>query len=147
MAQWRLHSKRKATGGLLRRRSKKKRYQRGSDFLPAHIGPAKVRELRTHGNNTMLRVLSAQTANVSVNGKARKAAITTVAENPADSQFVRRNIITKGAILLTELGRARVTGRPGRDGAVNAVIIDQAPKAPAGREEKAAKKSYSEPSK
>jgi len=39
--------------------------------------------------------------------------------------FVRRKIITKGAIIKTELGLAKVTSRPSQDGVVNAVLIEE----------------------
>ncbi|MCD6558125.1 MAG: 30S ribosomal protein S8e, partial [Candidatus Aenigmarchaeota archaeon] len=39
--------------------------------------------------------------------------------------FVRRNIITKGAIIMTEDGRAVVTNRPGQEGVINAKLIEE----------------------
>jgi small subunit ribosomal protein S8e len=36
------------------------------------------------------------------------------------------NVITKGAIIETEKGLAKVVSRPGQDGVVNAVLIEQA---------------------
>ena len=47
-----------------------------------------------------------------------------VIENSANPNYVRRNIITKGAIVETELGHAKVTSRPGQDGVVNGVIVE-----------------------
>jgi small subunit ribosomal protein S8e len=46
-----------------------------------------------------------------------------VVENQANPHFVRRNIVTKGAVVETELGRVRITSRTGQDGVVNAVLI------------------------
>ena len=46
-----------------------------------------------------------------------------VVDNPANRNFVRRNIITKGALIETALGKARVTSRPGQEGLVNAVLV------------------------
>ncbi|MCI4362340.1 MAG: 30S ribosomal protein S8e, partial [Thermoplasmata archaeon] len=43
--------------------------------------------------------------------------------------YVQRNIVTKGAILETELGLVRVRSRPGQDGVVNAVRIGEPAKA------------------
>ena len=57
-------------------------------------------------------------------GKSSKVKIKSVVENPADMHFVRRNIITKGAIIETEKGKAKVTSRPSQDGIVNAVLIE-----------------------
>ncbi|MBW3022802.1 30S ribosomal protein S8e, partial [Candidatus Woesearchaeota archaeon] len=52
-----------------------------------------------------------------------KAKIKTVADSPANKHYVRRNIITKGAIVETDKGKAKITSRPGQDGTVNAVLI------------------------
>jgi small subunit ribosomal protein S8e len=49
--------------------------------------------------------------------------IKTVTDNPADRHFVRRNIITKGSVIETSKGKARVTNRPGQEGMVTAVLI------------------------
>ena len=55
-------------------------------------------------------------------GKVQLSKVVTVKSNPANPNYVQRNIITKGAIVQTELGVARVTSRPGQDGVVNAVL-------------------------
>lgn len=125
ITKWYLPSKRKITGGIRNRNSKKKKYQRGRDFLPAHVGETKKKTLRTRGGGEKNVVLSANVANVMVNGKGQKAKILSVVQNMADSQFVRRNIITKGAVIETDLGKARVTSRPGQVGVVNAVLVEK----------------------
>jgi small subunit ribosomal protein S8e len=48
-----------------------------------------------------------------------------VSKNPANKDYERRGVITKGAILETELGLAKVLSRPGQDGVINAVLIKQ----------------------
>ncbi len=67
----------------------------------------------------------ADTANVydKKTKKFYKTKIKNVAENPANRHYVRRNIMTRGAIIETEKGKAVVTSRPGQDGTVNAVLI------------------------
>ena len=45
-------------------------------------------------------------------------------ENPANPNYVRRNLLTKGAIIKTELGNARILSRPGQDGTINAVLTE-----------------------
>jgi small subunit ribosomal protein S8e len=103
----------------------------GSEFIETKLGPPKRVEQRTYGRGRKFRLLSADIANVTdpKTGQAKQARILTVVENPADPHFVRRNVITKGAVIETELGRARVTSRPGQTGIVNAVLIE-AKKAP-----------------
>lgn len=125
MTQWQLRSNRKVTGGLLNRNSKKKKYQRGRDFLPTLIGDKKIKHKRVRGGGAKKIVLKANIANILIDGKAQKAKILNVKENKADAQFIRRNIITKGAIIDTDLGKAKVTSRPGQHGMVNAVLVKE----------------------
>ena len=125
MTKWKLPSRKKTTGGFVKRHGKKNRYQRGRDYLPTHIGEPKIKELRVRGGNKKLVALTTNFANVFADGKHQKTKIISVSANPADSQFVRRKIITKGAVIVTELGEARVTNRPGQEGTVNAVLIEK----------------------
>jgi small subunit ribosomal protein S8e len=46
-----------------------------------------------------------------------------VEENVANPNYVRRNLLTRGAVIRTETGRARIISRPGQDGVINAVLI------------------------
>ncbi len=118
-------SKRKHSGGRYRTRILKKMHELGR--LPTHtkVGETLHENIRTRGGNIKTRVIITNSANV-VNPKdksIKKVAIKTVLENPANRHFVRRNIITKGTVIETEAGRARVTSRPGQDGSVDAVLL------------------------
>lgn len=121
MAQWHRKSKRKATGALLNTHRKKKKYERGRDFLPANIGESRIVARKSKKRTA----LSIGEANILSNGKIQKTKILSVAENRADAQFIRRNILTKGAVVETELGKARITSRPGQHGIVNAVTVEK----------------------
>jgi len=81
--------------------------------------------LRTMGANRKLRMLSADTANLfdPKSKSYRQAKIKTITDNPANRHFIRRNIMTKGSVIDTEMGKAKITSRPGQDGVVNAVLI------------------------
>lgn len=81
--------------------------------------------IRTYGGNRKQRALRAQFASVSnpKTGETKRVRIETVTSNPANPNFVRRNTLTKGAIIRTELGQARIVSRPGQHGVVNAVLI------------------------
>ncbi|MEC7462313.1 MAG: 30S ribosomal protein S8e, partial [Candidatus Thermoplasmatota archaeon] len=46
-------------------------------------------------------------------------------ENSADPNYVRRNILKKGAIVETSIGRVRITSRPGMDGVISGVIVEE----------------------
>jgi small subunit ribosomal protein S8e len=70
--------------------------------------------------------MRANFANVTnlTNGETKKVKIETVEENGANPNYVRRNLLTKGAIVRTEIGRARIMSRPGQDGIINAVLLE-----------------------
>lgn len=122
--QWRIRTGRKKSGGLYNKASKKKRFQRARDFIPTVLGNPKRIKQRARGGNEKVLLVRTETANVVTKEGIKKAKIITVKENAANSQFIRRNIITKGAVIETELGKARVTSRPGQDGSVDAVLIE-----------------------
>jgi len=72
-----------------------------------------------------MRLLRCEFANVAdpKSGTIRTAKIISVMENHADTFYARRNIITKGAVIATEIGDVIVTSRPGQDGIVNARVL------------------------
>jgi len=123
MSQWNLKSNRKSTGALLTKHGKKTKAERNRDYLPTHIGAKKTKKIRTKGGGQKIVLKLADIANIIIDGKAQKAKIITVKENRADPHYVRRNIITKGAVIDTDLGKARVTSRPGQTGTINAILI------------------------
>lgn len=125
MTQWHLRSRRKPSGGLLKPNRKKKRRDRGRDFIPAKIGERKIKKKRARGGNEKLILLSDIYANVAIGNETKKVKILNVLSNPANPYLARQNVITKGCIIETELGKARVTSRPGQHGIVNAVLIEE----------------------
>lgn len=127
MALWHGEKGRKPTGGLIKIARKKRKHEIGS--LPTHtrIGKEKKKIVRTRGSGKKIRALSVEFANVlDLKTKtAKKVKILDVVENKANPHFVRRGIITKGCIIKTEIGNARVTSRPSQDGVVNAIMIEE----------------------
>ncbi len=125
--QWHGRSQRKETGGRYRPFRKKRKYELGRDPLPATIGEEELKKIRVRGGNYKIRVIAAKYANVTnpKTGETKKVEIKDVLENPANPHYVRRDIITKGAVVITEIGKARITSRPGQDGCVNAVLIEE----------------------
>jgi small subunit ribosomal protein S8e len=125
-----VHTKdlKKSTGGHRRRHRKKKNADMGRPFVPVTVGEEARKTIHTRGGNGKVRMIQAGTANLAGGKKIQRAKITRVVENPSNPFFVRRNIITKGCIIETDKGFARVTSRPGQDGQVSAVILrDYAP--------------------
>ena len=119
-------SLRKPSGGRYKKGyRKKKMYELGRDPALTRLDKKRVSNIRTLGNHRKIRLLSIDTANLfdPKTKKYEKAKIKSVIENPANRQFVRRNIMTKGTVIDTEKGKAKITSRPGQDGAINAVLI------------------------
>ncbi len=58
-----------------------------------------------------------------VTNKISNVSLISVASNPSNRDYNRRGVITKGAIIETELGKAKVLSRPGQDGMVNAILV------------------------
>jgi small subunit ribosomal protein S8e len=123
---WQGKSVRKATGGRYHASRGKKRFEIGRSPADTIIGITRVKTIRVTGGNTKVRALRCEFANVSdkKTGKVQKVKINSVAENAANPNYVRRNLMTKGAIITTELGKAQIISRPGQDGVINAVLIE-----------------------
>lgn len=125
MARSQLRSKRKASGGRYHpARTKKKSELAGYQANTKLDENNKVRVTRTIGGNAKRSLLSSNKVNVAKEkGKTEVTEITNVVENPANPHLVRRNIITKGAIVETKLGKVKITSRPGQEGVLNGVRI------------------------
>ncbi len=102
----------------------KRRYERGSFPTETTLGEPKKKISRRRGSNTKTRLLYTKQANITdpSTGKTQKTEILRVVRNPANVDYNRRGVITKGAIIETPLGTARVTSRPGQNGLVNAAL-------------------------
>ena len=126
MAIWHGDAGRKVTGGKIRLARKKRKRELGREPILTKIGEEKRRIVRTKGGGIKIKAASVQFANVidPKTKKTKKVKILDVIENKANPQFVRSRIITKGCIIQTEIGKAKVTSRPGQDGVVNAVLLE-----------------------
>ncbi len=116
--------KRKASGGRYWAGRKKKAREIGR-FSP-NTTVAKEnesRKIRIRGGHTKVALIGAGVANIMIKGKAKKAKIETVVENKASRHFVRQNVVSKGAIIKTSEGLAKVTSSPSKDGVVNAILL------------------------
>ena len=125
MALSQARPRRKQTGARYKDYRKKKQYELGREPSFTKLGKKRSQVLRVMGANRKFRVLSADTANLfdPKTKSFKQVKIKTITDNPANRHFIRRNIMTKGSVIDTELGKARITSRPGQDGAINAVLI------------------------
>jgi small subunit ribosomal protein S8e len=126
-----LHKK-KLSGGRKRIYRIKRKFEQGRFAAETTLGEPKRKCARTLGGNVKVKVLNDKFASVTdvKSGKTEKTQILRVVRNPANVDYNRRGVITKGAEIETELGMAKVTSRPGNDGVINAILMS-------GKEEKA----------
>ena len=124
--QWQGESVRKVTGGRRRPAQMKRRAEIGLAPADTHIGEERRRIVRTFGGNDKVRALRAAFANVTnpKTGETKKVKIETVEKNTANPNYVRRNLLTRGAVIKTEIGSARIMSRPGQDGIINALLLE-----------------------
>ena len=127
MAVWHKKSDRKPTGGVIKANRKSMKYEAGSEPIKTTLGKKKTKKVKTFGGNSKLKLAATDVANV-IDKQAKtvkKAKVLDVIENKANPHFVRHKIITKGALIKTDLGVCRVTSRPGQYGALDAVLVEK----------------------
>jgi small subunit ribosomal protein S8e len=128
MSVWQgtLHKK-KPSGGRKRAYRTKRKFEEGRFPAETILGETKKKNIKGRGNTTKIKLLSDKYACVTdvKSGKTQKVEITGVVRNPANVDYDRRGVITKGAVIETSLGLARVTSRPGQDEVINAVLIGE----------------------
>lgn len=128
MAVYHGNDLRKITGGKKGRHVKvKRKYWMGRFPTETQLGSQQViRIVRVRGGGLKVRVKIASKANVlnPKTGETKNVKILKVVSNPSNKDYDRRGIITKGAIIQTEVGKAKVISRPGQDGVINAVLIE-----------------------
>jgi small subunit ribosomal protein S8e len=127
MAITQFRSKRKTTSGLYKKIRKKKKRDFGSDFFPIKIGKERKKVVKGLSRIKKQRILQTDKVNVTdpSTGKTQLTKILDVKENSANPHFVRMGIVTKGAIIETGLGLAKVISRPGQHGVVNALLVKE----------------------
>jgi small subunit ribosomal protein S8e len=125
MAPWQNLAKRKYTGAKTRVARKKRKSEAGRPAIETRLGERKLKIQRVRGGNQKNKLFYDNKANI-VDPKTKKVEyvdIVRFVENPASADFQRRNILTKGAVIETKKGRARITNRPSQDGMINATLI------------------------
>jgi len=103
----------------------KRKYEIGREQSDTTIAAARVKKVEARGGNQKMRMLRGDLATVAdpVTGRSKLVKIETVKDNKANLHYTRRSILTRGAVIKTEMGEARITSRPGQDGVINAVLL------------------------
>jgi small subunit ribosomal protein S8e len=128
MSVWHGDMHKKTLSGARKKGYRKKRkYEQGTFPAETIMGERKRKVARGRGGNLKLKVLSEKQVCVTdtKTGKTEKTEVVRVVRNPANIDYDRRGVITKGAVVETPLGQARITSRPGQHGVLNAVLIEE----------------------
>ncbi len=125
--QYQGRSKRKYTGGRRIAAKGKRKSELGREAAEPHLDETRRKNVDTLGGNRKVRLLRCNMANVTdpSNNTTRQVSIENVVDNESNKHYIRRNILSRGGIVRTEIGNARITSRPGQDGVVNAVLIKE----------------------
>lgn len=118
-------SRRKSTGGRYHSFRDMRKFEFGREpTLTKMSDNTKRKVIEGRSNILKVAVLRSNIANVLKEDRSFvKANILKVVSVPANRNYQIRNIITKGTILDTDAGFAKVTSRPGRDGTINAISV------------------------
>jgi small subunit ribosomal protein S8e len=125
MARSHERSSRKYTGKKYKSFHKKRKRSLARHSIETQIGQEKKKKQRTLGGNYKLKLFSSTFINVTdlSTNKTSKVKILKFESNAASKDLNRRHILTKGAIVETELGKARISSRPGQHGILNGVLL------------------------
>lgn len=111
------------TGGRRKKSRDKKLAHIGGVFSATKVSEKDERKkVRRRGGSSSVKLKKASFVNVVTKDGMKKAKITKVTESH-NPEFVRRNIITRGTVLETPLGKVKVTNRVGQDGIINGVQL------------------------
>ena len=119
--------KRKHTGGLIKHTRSRRSDEKDSFSVDTLLGDHSIRVKNSRGGNVKISLVSDNFVNVidKSNNSFKKVAITRVLKNPSNRDYERRGVITRGAILDTELGKVRVLARPGQSGIIDGILINE----------------------
>lgn len=121
----RIRCKRGGRGSHTKKFADKIRLHVGGHFVETKVGEEnKVAEKRVRGGNKKLVMSVASFANIVTKQGTKKVKVKGVIETPSNRHYARKGIITKGTIIDTEAGKAKVTSRPAQQGVLNAVLLE-----------------------
>ncbi|MBT4174336.1 30S ribosomal protein S8e [archaeon] len=118
-------SKRQSTGARYKAYRGKRVFEIRNRPMLTKIGERKVKVTRIAGGSVKKALMSDKLVNVFDPKKKKysKVEVKTILENAANRHFVRRNIVTKGAVVETPLGKVRITSRPGQEAVLNGILV------------------------
>lgn len=124
MAIWHKRSETKKTGGKTRSYRKSRKYDLGDQFAETSVGEQRTENKKVRGGNSKTVLKRTSTVNLAQDGEVEQVEIESVEDNPANPNYVRRSLLTKGTVIQTSEGKAKITSRPGQDGVANAKLVE-----------------------
>lgn len=120
-------TKRKKTGGRKRAYRSHRVYEQGRQPVETLFGEEKRKEVKGISRISKIKLVKADYVNVSnpATGVTEHLEILDVIRNPANADYNRRGVITKGTIVRTEKGLAKIVSRPGQEGSLSAVVYEE----------------------
>ncbi len=118
-----MHKGRKISGGRYSKQKKKRLYELSGQKRIVKLGKERKKSKRITGGKAKIFMLGVDSINVSVKGKNKQTKIKNVLETPSNKFLARQNVITKGTILDTEMGKVKVTNRPSQEGVLNGILV------------------------
>jgi len=116
---------RKISGGKYHTNRKKKSYEKQGQENKTSLGEPKSKKIKVLGGTKKSILLKTDITNLTIKGKSQKVKIKNVLETPQNKFLARQNRLMKGVIIETTSGKARITNRPSKEGAINAVLIEE----------------------
>jgi len=116
---------RKITSGKYHSFRKRRFHEKQNQNRIVILGETKSKLLRVRGGNIKPVLLTSNDVNLTINGKTKKTQIVNVLETPQNKFFARQNILMKGVIIETPMGKARITNRPSQEGQINAILLEK----------------------
>jgi len=118
---------RQISGGKYIKNRKKKKSELQGQKRTIKLGDDKRKTARVRGGNTKTYLLKAKTINIQdvKTKKTQKTEILNVIETPSNRFLARQNVLTKGTIVDTKLGKAKITNRPTQEGSINGILLKE----------------------
>jgi small subunit ribosomal protein S8e len=114
----------KITGGRYIKSRKKRRSEISKLRRIVKLSEDKRKNIRIRGGSKKTILLGGQIINVLSKNKTKKTKIKNVLETPSNRFFARQNILTKGTIVETDLGKVKITNRPTQEGNINGILVE-----------------------
>ncbi|MFH1780010.1 MAG: 30S ribosomal protein S8e [Candidatus Micrarchaeota archaeon] len=120
-------SKQSGSGGKKRKTRNKVLIHYGGFFSKSRVAKEgqkqELTSFRVLGGNKKTAAKTITFANISDGKTVKKVKVLNVVESPDNRHYAREKVVTKGCLIETEAGKARVTSRPGQHGVVNATLV------------------------